>query len=247
MKPCRFCAEDIQDAAVVCRFCDRPQADVRPVPAPREPSDRPVLTAVLALAVVIAIGAGGFLLGQHSPSIAEAADGATTRLVPDGAGEDTVVTTTETVRRPPPPPPPPATARTTLMDARTFNLDGGQYVLHRFDLRNWRCTLRGAVGVTAGGSHDVDLFVVDDNGLSSFKNGGEFHAYFHRSRTTGDNIDVTLPPGEYSLIVSNRFSWITGKTVKMGSMAVDCTEPVDAGPPSAYPTYDTTTAYDAAH
>lgn len=220
MKPCRYCAEEIQDAAIVCRFCNRAQT-----PPPREPAENWAMNAFVALVVVLVTGAGGFTLGK-SVLQAEASTGAaTSSLVGGGAKSQEEAAAPR--RRPLPPPPP---SRFTLMDFRSEDVGAGQYMIYAFDLRNWGpCSVRGHVAGTAGGGRDVDVFFVGEEGLSGFKAGGEFKHYFARQRTTDENIDLTVGPGRYYLIVSNRFSWMTGKTVMLDGVSAECTAPADTG------------------
>lgn len=78
MKHCPYCAEQIQDEAIVCRFCGRDLAkrSVSPTKAPPLWNRRNLpLLALLGVAALVLVGAVGYLMTRGEPDPASDAEG----------------------------------------------------------------------------------------------------------------------------------------------------------------------------
>jgi hypothetical protein len=118
------------------------------------------------------------------------------------------------------PPLPPAPPNYNYQPERTV---GGEFLVNEsFSVspgtaKWWTFTVPpGATGrvvgdfrASGGGGNDIEVGVTDENGA----NGHAGRFWYHSGKVTVGSIDVTLGPGTYFIVFSNRFSVFSSKSV----------------------------------
>ncbi|CAN5919352.1 hypothetical protein BH11GEM1_BH11GEM1_31810 [soil metagenome] len=220
MRACPFCAEQVQEAAIVCKHCGReipavPPAAVSPSavsPAAVSPAavSRPPTTsagrppafralALLGLAATLAI---------------------VYRVVVLGAGEngDGVGAT--------------VAAAVGVLPDKVTRIPDDSLEVGAGEIQQWtwqvsaprtNCLLKGRIEVVDGGNKDIDLFVATNANALALAHGDSGSVAFAAHKATRLDLDVrTRGAGEYALMASNKFSAFTGKTLKTRGVAVTC-------------------------
>jgi zinc-ribbon domain len=152
-----------------------------------------------------------------NPSAAPAPSASTT---PKGSQTPPVIVV-ETSKSPQPSPTPtdqslvPSSQRIV---ANSLRLGRRQFRPYRFvieeNLRNPRIT--GRVSVEGGGENDLEIIIVDDQGLQDFSNRKTRFSNQYRAMVM-NNTNVYIPisrPGTYYVILSNRHAYFFAKRVK---------------------------------
>ena len=119
-------------------------------------------------------------------------------------------------------PPPPLVME--LADAEVVDLRSGDHYETSFEVRDPRpCTLTGRVRGLAGGRRDVEVYVLDEEGYLDWQSGIPPQTIYDSGRSPSARIDVLLPGrGRYHLLLSNRFSFLTRKRVRIDDTRVRC-------------------------
>ena len=156
---------------------------------------------MLILAIGI-VGLVAFRIGQNSRTANNT--GQSTPL-PVNQSSDLTPTPSGT---PTPTPEPPK----RLIVNSAFSVDAG-------DVRNFEFSVDSAAKVTGGfrttdgGSKDIDVYIVDDKNIDAAMEKGPFQAIYTRLKAERGKIDVTVAPGRYFIIFSNRHALMTDKEV----------------------------------
>lgn len=212
MRACPFCAEEIQDAAVVCKHCNRdiPAANTSsaaggttlaapPKKAAHDSGSGRKRNSVGLLVLVLLVLA---VLVMANSSNANSS-------------------------------PPPSGIVSAVSSPSVTNIAMDKELVIRagtFETFPWQvssaqptCSVTGHIEVTDGGSKDVDVMVLAADDYQNFTNGHEFKVYFQSGKTTAVTLNATSgQPGPLYLVVSNAFSVVSDKTVKFTNVQAVC-------------------------
>lgn len=213
MRACPFCAEEIQDAAVVCKHCKRdipsttrasvaegttrPSSSGKVVETDSSPTRKRNFVAALLLALLVLVGVVVVSAGD-----ADSNPGAQALIAAVSAPSVIELATNQELVIP-------------AGSVQSFEWEPPQ--------RQPNCRVSGHIEVTNGGSKDVVVLVMPKDDYQNYVNGHEAKVYFQTDKTSAVTLNVnTGQTAPLIVAISNGFSLLSDKTVRITDLRAVC-------------------------
>lgn len=188
---CPKCGKEIPDGSQFCLQCGGNLRRKQSVSTLAGLSAAATLALLILLAVIVAIVVVAYMRNESSKRDAESS---TPRRV---------ITQDNPVIQP---------ERVSIVD-KTFPVAAQHYVYYTIPLKADQSHITGHF-TAQGGSNDIEVLVLDQDGFTNFSNGHSAQRYYDSNGyvTTG-SIDLRLSPGTYYVVFNNARAMLTNKVV----------------------------------
>lgn len=101
----------------------------------------------------------------------------------------------------------------------SYTIEAGRFFAFPINIGDWtNPVVMGSFNAAGGMRNNIEVYIVDEDGLTNRKNGNSASAYYNAGRVTTGRIHARLPPmrpGRYYLVVDNSFAIMLQRTVRV--------------------------------